>query len=451
MATFNQEINHTEQTNNLFATHFSPAFETLTSDEGISDSDAEVKRTISRTNTELVVEHNNGAISTAKGTGLSSSSNPLINEISVRYNNQIATYSGGSLSPFGSGSLNELSYLHTQTGVTMSGNIHYDGYTLTIYRLDFDSNEGFSFSFSGNISMSENDDDFTGYFNQFTVTINGKTDTFSDLNINYSVLASGEKSYSDFMDIVLSGDDQITMLAENDSVTGYEGEDTLVLPINTSDIYEVSRDSDGIITLRSSLGVDTLDQIENVSTLDRGTLSLDYLINTPTYSSPNSNLRPNVYEGPVTYLEFSLIGDESNEVIRGSDRNDFMNLAGGDDAADGGAGNDILDGGIGSNFLTGGTGDDVFYLDGRSTETTWSTVTDFNNDEVNIWGWQEGTSQILSTKAGGAEGFTGTTIHIDLDGDNVIDTSLTLTGISLAEMPEISANSIAGLGYLLIS
>lgn len=158
---------------------------------------------------------------------------------------------------------------------------------------------------------------------------------------------------------------------------------------------------------------------------------------------------PTAYTGPVSFLEWELLGGSGTDVITGADTNDFMNLLGGDDAANGGAGNDVLDGGLGSNFLTGGAGDDTFFLDGRGTgSTTWSTVTDFTTgDFVNIWGWEEGTSQLLLVQqSAGAAGFEGITHHYDLNNDGTIDTSITFTGQTSA--PTSSAQSVEGNGYL---
>jgi len=165
-----------------------------------------------------------------------------------------------------------------------------------------------------------------------------------------------------------------------------------------------------------------------------------------------------LYSGSVDYLEYQLFGDVQDDVVTGSIFNDFLNLLGGDDAADGGDGQDIIDGGTGSNFLTGGRDADTFYIDGRGAApdapSTWSTVTDFNaadGDTVNIWGWVEGTSQLLSTKlegenGSGATGFEGFTHHYDLDGDGTIDTSITFTG--LAAVPATSeARQIESLVY----
>jgi hypothetical protein len=174
----------------------------------------------------------------------------------------------------------------------------------------------------------------------------------------------------------------------------------------------------------------------------------------PTYFQTNAGpLAALTYKGPVEFLEFQMLGSSEGDIVMGSDGNDFINLLGGDDAADGGAGRDVLDGGVGSNFLTGGSGADIFFLDGRGGSTTWSTITDFQDeDSVNIWGWQQGSSQlILALDNQGAEGFKGATFHYDLNGDRLIDTSITFSNIVLASLPAPTAEEVAGNGYLLFA
>lgn len=148
------------------------------------------------------------------------------------------------------------------------------------------------------------------------------------------------------------------------------------------------------------------------------------------------------YTGPATGaggqpLDYEYIGDDSNEVLIGTDSNDFINVMGGFDAVDAGAGNDVIDGGTGSNFLTGGEGTDIFFSDGRGGQTTWSTITDWEQGEqLSVWGWQPGTSQVVAWVQAGAPGYEGLTMHADLNGDAVIETSVTFTGIlSQSELP----------------
>jgi Ca2+-binding RTX toxin-like protein len=130
-----------------------------------------------------------------------------------------------------------------------------------------------------------------------------------------------------------------------------------------------------------------------------------------------------------------------------------MVLQDGDDAADGRDGMDVLDGGLGSNFLTGGAGADTFFLDGRSGARTWSTITDFSlEDSVNIWGWQQDVSNlVLAFDGQGAEGYRGATLHYDLNGDRLIDTSITFAGLTLASISTPTVEEISGNGYLLFA
>ncbi len=195
--------------------------------------------------------------------------------------------------------------------------------------------------------------------------------------------------------------------------------------------------------------------VEGVSFTD-GYFSADDLLANyapPAYQINSENVIASIYSGQVTFLQFEVLGSNSSDIITGVHTNDFINLLGGDDAANSGDGQDVLDGGVGSNFLTGGASPDTFFLDGRSGANTWSTITDFaNEDNVNIWGWQQGTSQlILSLDNQGAEGFKGATFHYDLNGDRYIDTSITFSNLVLASLPSPSAEEIAGNGYLLFA
>ena len=154
------------------------------------------------------------------------------------------------------------------------------------------------------------------------------------------------------------------------------------------------------------------------------------------------------YEGPVPSLKWAFMGDSRNEVIGGSDDNDFINLLGGDDAAHGGAGDDVLDGGSGSNFLTGGAGNDTFFVDGRTGEPVWSTIVDLEQGEwATMWGFNPGTSTLTWEEMGGADGFKGATAHVDIDGNGSIDASMTFTGKSVGAM-SFTTGSSDGQNYI---
>jgi Ca2+-binding RTX toxin-like protein len=157
---------------------------------------------------------------------------------------------------------------------------------------------------------------------------------------------------------------------------------------------------------------------------------------TTTDTGVSGQVKAMVYNGPVTYLTYEFAGTSSNEAVIGTAANDFLHLGAGDDAVDGGEGRDVIDGGTGSNFLTGGSGSDVFFLDGRNGETTWSTITDWQQGEqLSVWGWRDGVSQATFMEDTGAAGYRGVTMHADLNGNGVIDTSVTWRGLTQANLP----------------
>ena len=146
-----------------------------------------------------------------------------------------------------------------------------------------------------------------------------------------------------------------------------------------------------------------------------------------------------------------MLGNEQNNVIFGGQSADSVFALTGDDAVYGGGGNDVIDGGFGSNFLSGGAGRDSFFLDGRATPapSIWSTITDFSPGEhATIWGYQPGVSKFLWVASDGAAGYTGATLHSDLDGDGRIDTSLTFTGLTQAQLPAPTFGIVQGVDYL---
>jgi Ca2+-binding RTX toxin-like protein len=155
------------------------------------------------------------------------------------------------------------------------------------------------------------------------------------------------------------------------------------------------------------------------------------------------------YTGPVAGLEYYWYGTDRPEAVRGTLYNDFIALGAGDDAADGGAGNDVLDGGTGSNFLTGGSGKDIFFVDARGGKVTWSTITDWESGEqLSLWGWQHGISSATWVDNAGVDGWTGVTMHGDIDGNGSIDTSITWTGLTRDDIPVPTQTVVEGTGLL---
>uniref|UniRef100_UPI0021D49BB3 cadherin-like domain-containing protein n=1 Tax=Methylobacter psychrophilus TaxID=96941 RepID=UPI0021D49BB3 len=180
----------------------------------------------------------------------------------------------------------------------------------------------------------------------------------------------------------------------------------------------------------------------------------------------NTYIKPEAYvqnSGQNLDLKYQIIDKSADAVIIGSTSNDFIKLAGtGNKAANGGGGNDVLDGSTGSSFLSGGDGINTFFMDGRATGVTWSTLTDFTQgqDKATIWGWVKGVSTInagfTDFNTGGATDYTGLTLHIQNllpDGSvsgatNSALNSLTLTGHTLAQF---GASSLADLNTQIIN
>lgn len=259
----------------------------------------------------------------------------------------------------------------------------------------------------------------------------------------------------------LDGDDVIVGGAGNDTIDGGNGSDKAIYSGNRAD-YTVTAITNGFTITDNRAGTDSegSDTVTNVESFQfaNGTLTAADVVagtnltpNTTDNTTPPpttdvhfsvfrdgswSDVTAATYSGPVTYLQYQLLGTASNEVAIGTSGNDFINLLGGDDAANGGAGNDVLDGGLGSNFLTGGAGNDVFFLDGRSGQVTWSTITDWQaGEQLSLWGWHPGVSHATWVANAGAAGFQGVTMHADLDGNGSIDASVTWTGMTQAQLP----------------
>jgi hypothetical protein len=155
-----------------------------------------------------------------------------------------------------------------------------------------------------------------------------------------------------------------------------------------------------------------------------------------TSGGVSSKVDPTAYTGPVAGLQYEFLGSNTGEAVSGTAGRDFMNLFGGDDAANGGAGDDVIDGGLGSNFLTGGAGRDTFFLDGRAPGVSWGTIADWETGEqLSIWGWRPGVSNVAWVDRAGAGGYEGATLHIDLDRNASIDISVTWSGWSRADLP----------------
>jgi serralysin len=216
-----------------------------------------------------------------------------------------------------------------------------------------------------------------------------------------------------------AGDDSIEGSYGDDDIDGGKGIDYAVYAASISTMISAARDANGLVTIRTSFGTDTLSNIESVSFSD-ATVSIEELLGDyarPVYQTNAGQITANIYAGPVDFLNNQMLGTASSDIFNGS------------------------------------SGADTFFIDKRSGSNTWSTITDFDpEDSVNILGWQQGTSQlILSLDDQGAEGFKGATFHYDLNDNGMIDTSITFASLSLASMSSLIPGEMADTGYLLFS
>ncbi len=269
--------------------------------------------------------------------------------------------------------------------------------------------------------------------------------------------ATGSIINDDLSNVPSEGDDILTGTQNADTLTGLSGNDTLI-GVGGNDVIDggagvdLASFSGSLSDYRFGLdgntlivsGPDGIDRLSNVEALSFGGAApvlvsalqgLEPLVTVQT-GGVSTKVLPDRYVGPVDWLEYQTLGSPNGDVVIGTSRNDFFNLLGGDDAANGGAGDDVLDGGTGSNFLTGGAGRDDFFLDGRGGTTTWATITDWEvGERLSVFGWRPGVSQVQWIDSAGAPGWEGVTMHGDLDGNGVIDTSVTWTGRTRDQLP----------------
>ncbi|GAC1344885.1 MAG: hypothetical protein NVSMB18_23440 [Acetobacteraceae bacterium] len=168
------------------------------------------------------------------------------------------------------------------------------------------------------------------------------------------------------------------------------------------------------------------------------------------------------YTGPVDYLQRQYIyAGTDNVAIAANVSNAFLKGGPGGDALQAKGGNNILDGGGGSNFLIGGTGADggrdTFFVDARDPGVvTWSTIVNFHQgDQATIFGFHPNLSTRPFTASDGAAGYTGGTIHSEINGPGSgVLASMTFAGIDPGTVQQhfvFSAGTLPGnIDYLLI-
>ena len=258
-----------------------------------------------------------------------------------------------------------------------------------------------------------------------------------------------------------AGDDTFVLNAFGDSVDGRGGVNTVVLQ-GTEAQYAFAQVA-GYLTVTpgsgSLGGTDHLTNIQDLTFAGSGvtiaTASLTATavptptpVPTPTgnfeYVDQATNLSGadggQAYTGPVSYLQTQFIWPGADSVaITATVPNVFLKGGPADDALAVTSGSNVLDGGTGSNFLNGamGTdgGTDTFFVDGRGSGDTWSTLVNFHvGDAATLWGFVPGQSVMNWAASDGTAGYAGATIHAALAGAGAAaDASLTFAGMSLAD------------------
>ncbi len=150
------------------------------------------------------------------------------------------------------------------------------------------------------------------------------------------------------------------------------------------------------------------------------------------------------YAGPVAGIMDQYISPITSDNINVStlSSNVFIHTSSGTDGIQVSGGRNVIDGGLGSNFIIGGSGQDTFFVDGRGSGVTWSTIANFHaGDDATIWGFQAGVSKLNWADNEGATGYAGATLHIDLRGSGTIDASMTFSGLSVAKASAFAQQS----------
>lgn len=252
-------------------------------------------------------------------------------------------------------------------------------------------------------------------------------------------------------------------LAEDDVVVSLPGDDVFDLGAgNDTVVFSQARDQYQIGILGHIVrveGPDGRDELRNVELLkfgDFAAITVDSLRGQPATEELYQNLDdgtlkfglPTRYVGPNA-LDYILPATSGNDVLQGTSRNDFANLGAGNDAANMGEGDDVVDGGGGNNFLTGGPGRDTFFIDGRDLVPVWSCITDWQPGEsLTLWGWRDGVSVATWSDSDGLPGYLGATMYADIDGNGLVETAITWTGVARADLPAGRAFEVSGIGVL---
>lgn len=160
---------------------------------------------------------------------------------------------------------------------------------------------------------------------------NGHDTILASVGNDILIGGAGNDSLSGF-----DGNDTFTGGSGDETIIGDDGSDTAIYSGNLSDytIEEVAYNQYRITDTRGALG-DGVDLVSGINKLQFSDQTMDVVIR-----------------------GLNIIGDNSSEVLDGSDDADRISAMGGNDRANGGLGNDWADGGRGNDLVYGGMGDD---------------------------------------------------------------------------------------------
>ena len=220
-----------------------------------------------------------------------------------------------------------------------------------------------------------------------------------------------------------TGNNLLTGLDGNDSLLGGDGADTLIGGTGTTDSM-TGGNGDDIYYVDS-----TTDKISEGSTGGTGDL---------VYSSASYTLSLNVEDLILTGTgDLNATGNSGANAITGTVGNNALAGGSGNDALYGGDGNDALNGGSGVDAMTGGQGDDSYFLDnlldtvtesaGEGHDTVNSTVawtlgTDF--EDLTLTG-STGAAGTGNASNNVINGNIGSNLLTGLDGDDSMVGDLT--------------------------
>ena len=79
----------------------------------------------------------------------------------------------------------------------------------------------------------------------------------------------------------------------------------------------------------------------------------------------------------------------------------------------------------------------------------WSCITDWEVGEaLTLWGWRAGVSQAAWSDSDGLPGYLGATVFADIDGNGLVETAITWTGVARDDLPTGLAFEVGGIGVL---